>query len=275
MERCAFLIEGADRRTTTERLSCLLNPNTLVFRRVAGLRPRQSLAGAIAQYGLSDDPLLQTGGGTTELRLDLLFDVNVPGTAVSVRTPAVETNDAENPSPCDVRDLTRPFWNLTENRARTDDVPGPPRIRFVWGKAWDFPAMVVAVAERLECFTPEGVPQRSFVRLRLVRADEPIQPDESASSGGGDAQLLANPGLEDELGTPLDVVPTDELPDAEELETYVSSGNPMFLTAMLRYGDVSLWRKLSELNPDVDPVFVPPGTILRVPADAQTKEGKA
>jgi hypothetical protein len=275
MERCAFLIVDADGQTTSERLSCLLNPNTLVFRRLSGARPRQSLGGGIAQYGVSDDPLLQTGGGTTELRLDLLFDVNLPGTALGARPPAAGAMDAENPAPLDVRDLTRPFWNLAENRPRTDGIPGPPRVRFVWGKAWDFPALVVAVAERLECFTPEGVPQRSFLRLRLLRADDPVSPGDDASSTGVDPELLAAPGIEDDRSTLLDVVPAEETPEAEEYESYVSPGSPMFLTALLRFGDVGLWRKLSELNPDVDPVFVPPGTILRVPLGGGPATGTA
>jgi hypothetical protein len=269
MERCAFVIEDSDRQGTTERLSCLLNPNTLVFRRLAGLRPRHSLAGALTQQALTDDPLIQTGGGTTELRLDLLFDVNLPGTAVSMRSAVPNPNDApdveSNAAPSDVRDLTRPLWNLAENRSRSGQVPGPPRVRFVWGKAWDFPAMVVAIAERMECFTPEGVPQRSFVRLRLLRADERIAPEESASSAGADLETFAAP-LEDEPLSPLDVLPPDEMPVPEEYESYVSPGGPMYLTALLRLGDVSGWRKLAELNPDIDPVFVPPGTVLRLPA---------
>ena len=40
MERVAFLIEE-----TNERLRCLLNPETLVLRRTAGVRPRQSATG--------------------------------------------------------------------------------------------------------------------------------------------------------------------------------------------------------------------------------------
>jgi hypothetical protein len=33
----------------------------------------------------------------------------------------------------------------------------------------------------------------------------------------------------------------------------------------LFFGDPSLWTLIAEANPDVDPVFVPPGTALRIP----------
>jgi nucleoid-associated protein YgaU len=39
----------------------------------------------------------------------------------------------------------------------------------------------------------------------------------------------------------------------------------MFLTAYAVYGDASRWSDIAEANPDVDPVFVPPGTVLRIP----------
>jgi hypothetical protein len=261
MERAAFLIHHPRLGGTRARLSCLLNPNTLVFRRIAGLHRRRSLAGALTQGGLRDDPLIRTGGGFTELRLDLLFDVHIPGTWLG---STAEPLSAGTEDPHDVRNLTRPFWDLAENQERPGEVAGPPRIRFVWGKRWDFPAIVAAVAERLESFTPTGVPQRSFMRLRLLRAaDEPVRED------------VHSPGLPDgapppaiELpapASPLDVLPPAEQPPVETYEAYVSPGYPMFLTAFSLFGDASLWTAIAEANPGVHPVFVPPGTVLRIP----------
>src|SRR5438132_13528251 len=95
MERVAFLIEE-----TGVRLGCLLNPEGLVTRRIAGVRRRRSLSGHLTGTQLADDPLLYTGGGRMELELDLLFDVSLAGSSI--------TSD-------DVRDLTRPLWDLGEN----------------------------------------------------------------------------------------------------------------------------------------------------------------
>ena len=52
MERVAFLIEE-----TNERLGCMLNPEALVVRRVAGLQPQRSISGPVTGLSLSDDPL--------------------------------------------------------------------------------------------------------------------------------------------------------------------------------------------------------------------------
>jgi hypothetical protein len=62
MERVAFLIEE-----TGERIVCLLNPESVVVRRTAGVRPRRSIGGSLAGSELADDALLFTGGGTTEM----------------------------------------------------------------------------------------------------------------------------------------------------------------------------------------------------------------
>lgn len=149
MERVAFLIED-----TNERLGCLLNPESLVIRRAAGVRPARSATGQLTGAGLADDPLLFTGGGRTELDLDLLFDVTFAGSTASTD---------------DVRDLTGPLWRLAENTRSRDGFGRPAAARFIWGKNWNIPGVVVAVAERLEHFTPAGVPRRSWLRLRMLR----------------------------------------------------------------------------------------------------------
>lgn len=266
MQRAAFLIQDPRRGATQARLSCLLNPNTLVFRRVAGLHRRRSLAAALTQEGLRDDPLIRTGGGLTELRVDLLFDVNIPGTWLP---SGPEDSLADDDDKRDVRKLTRPFWDLAENHPRPGEPAGPPTVRFVWGKRWDFPAMVAAVAERLESFTSTGVPQRSFLRLRLLRAeDEPI-PEDVLSPGLLDGAMpLPRTEREPEptLASPLDVLPPAEHPPVETYEPYVSPGFPLFLSAFSLFGDPSLWTVIAEANPEVDPVFVPPATVLRIPA---------
>ena len=141
MERAAFLIEA-----TGERIACLLNPASLVVRRTAGIRPRTSISGVVAGAQMQETPLLATGGGTTELLMDLLFDTSL------VRP---------EPAPENVRDLTGPLWKMAENHRDGRGYGQVPVVRFVWGKAWNVPGVVVAVAERLEQFTQAGSPRRS------------------------------------------------------------------------------------------------------------------
>ena len=66
MERVAFLIEE-----TGQHITCLLNPETVVMTRTAGVEPRRSSGGRLTGSGLADDPLMFTGGGRTELKLDI------------------------------------------------------------------------------------------------------------------------------------------------------------------------------------------------------------
>lgn len=248
MERVAFLIES-----TNETLPCLLNPNTLVMRRVAGVRPRQSAGGQLTGAGLADDPLLYTGGGKTELEMDLLFDVSL------LPAPAEGT-----PEDVDVRDLTRPLWNLTENAAAREGYGQPPLVRFVWGKAWNVPGVITAVAERLEHFTTTGAPRRSWLRLRLVRVQEtptptaepvPIEnlpevlPPEGAietlapPEGGGEVHEVEGGGPEGDPGSSerLDVI----------ADTYLE--NP------------ALWRWIAAYNNIDDPLRMAAGTVLQIP----------
>ena len=93
MERAAFLLEQ-----TGERIGCLLNPETIVVRRTAGVVRRQLGTGPLTGTGLSDDPLLFTGGGRTEITMELLFDVTLAGSSI--------TTD-------DVRGLTGPLWGVS------------------------------------------------------------------------------------------------------------------------------------------------------------------
>lgn len=178
MERIAFLVDA-----TGERIDCLINPETLVVRRLAGVRPA-ALPGAIVGAG-ADDVLLFTGGGRTELVLDLLFDVDLadPGHR-----------------PDDVRQLTGRLWRLTENEEGR-----PPQVRLVWGKTWNLPGVIVSVAERLDAIDADGTPRRSWMRLKMVRTKEepqsaPARTTQSAVQavgGGGRFDLLAATALGD------------------------------------------------------------------------------
>ena len=173
MERVAFLVES-----TGERITCLLNPEAVVMRRLAGLSPRTGATGIVTGQALTDDPLLATGGGTTEIDLDLLVDVDIAREQAPARVETVEVPGAtEAPGAAalvemDVRELTRLLWNLAENGRGADGYGAPPLVRFIWGRAWNVLSVVTAIAERLERFNQGGMPQRSWLRLRLRRVTE-------------------------------------------------------------------------------------------------------
>ena len=245
MERVAFLIEE-----TGERIACMLNPEDLVVRRLAGIRPRRSAGGVLTGAGLADDTLLFTGGGTTELQLNLLFDVALAGSSAKVT---------------DVRDLTFPLWQLAENDADEQDYGRPPLVRFVWGKSWNIPGIVAAVAERLDYFAPEGEPLRSWLSMRFLRVTEsvssmlaerralhPIEvPTEVAAQPTTQTGSVPNQAAAPEFQ--VHQVAAGERLDQLEARFYGSSGHP------------SLWRWLALFNNIADPLHIPPGTALQIP----------
>jgi len=237
MERAAFLIEDGG-----ERIPCLLNPASLVLRRVAGVRPRFSIGGPVTGAGVNDSPLLFTGGGTTEITMDLVFDV---------------TLDRSNPAPENVRELTEPLWRLAQNEPKEGEYGRPPAVRFVWGKAWNIPGVVVALAERLEYFTQAGTPRRSWLRLRMLRT-EGAEPAPAPAAG--------SPAEPSEWGdwptTPVDeseVRRYDLIGDGES-----AAERPDAIAAANGFAPDD-WPKIMEFSGIDDPTALEAGQTLRVP----------
>jgi Contractile injection system tube protein len=254
VERVAFLIER-----TGERITCLLNPQNLETRRSAGIRMRREAGGFLAGRARTDHPLLATGGGTTELDLHLLFDTGVAASERGAQA-ALQAADGTDQDSEDVRTMTRPLWDLAEN-AFSDGFGAPPCVRFIWGKSWNMPGVVVHVAERLEQFDANGAPQRSWLSLRLRRVEEPeprpappmpvtpqFEPPDAPAGGPGDDTYPAVTVPVDDDGTPL---------------------NRLDQIAGDHYGNPELARPLGDFNGLDDLLKVDEGTTLILPPIAQ------
>jgi Contractile injection system tube protein len=234
-----FLIEGSE-----ERLACLLNPESLELRRRAGIQARRLANGVVAGAKLADDPLVCTGGGSTELHLDLLFDVGIAGSSQKLE---------------DVRALTRPFWQLSEH-GFDGDRPQVPVVRFIWGKGWNIPGVVAAVAERLEHFSPGGIPRRSWLRMRFLRVAEPALPIPP--------ELPEEPGALVVAAEELNADPTAdlaELPVHEIIGDGDGGGDRLDQLAHRFYGNAGFWRVLAAFNGLDQAMELLPGSVLRIP----------
>jgi Contractile injection system tube protein len=247
MERAAFLIES-----TRTRIGCLLNPSSVEIKRLSGVRRRSSAGGPLTGAGLSDDPLLYTGGGSTEVNLELLFDVTLAGSNVQAN---------------DVRDLTGPLWDLAENPAG-DESNTPPVVRFIWGKHWNIPGVITAIAQRLEFFSEDGAPRRSWVRLRMLRASEPAVAEAKPVVPINPLELPEPTRLESTPpessvqtigGGPDSEVPVEEGPVGGQ------SGVRLDEIANKHYGDPAAWRLIALFNAVADPLRMAAGTVLRIP----------
>lgn len=264
MEHVAFLIEESG-----ERIRCMLNPDSIVMRRLAGLRLRRSAGGLATGAALTDNPLLRTGGGVTELNLDLLFDVSLSGSSIVSE---------------DVRDLTAPIWALAENAPAERGYGSPPVVRFVWGKTWNIGGAVKSVAERLERFTPEGVPRRSWMRLRMLRVNAPHRPrdPDAGTPAAASAERLLDPAAWPDLGDrdrALDIASralshetlgagSDEdgqgPPTADRLDSLSDR----------YYGSPSLWRVIARFNDIANPLSLAPGSLLKIPTLDSLQEAR-
>lgn len=239
MERVAFLIEE-----TGERVACMLNPESVVLRRAGGVKVRESVGGIVAGTDLLDDPLLLTGGGTTELLLNLLFDVSIEGSTQQTS---------------DVRNLTGPLWQLAENAQREGSAGQPPLVRFFWGKSWNVPGIIAAVAERLEHFTADGAPRRSWLRLRMLRAVPPhgepgvLHPASIGHTNDWPQQGARTPAQ--------DQVTVHEVNGAQEPLTT----ERLDLLAFRYYGNAALWRHIAAFNRLASPFVLAAGMALEIP----------
>jgi hypothetical protein len=207
---------------------------------------------------MSDDPLVYTGGGMTELQLDLLFDVTLAGS--SIRTG-------------DVRTLTTPLWELAENQTGEDGRARVPLVRFVWGKSWNIPGVVAAVAERLEFFTPGGAPRRSWLRMRFLRTQTSTA-DLTATRG---AAMPMTPVL-DHQAVPTSPAVEERVVEVagavDERQPEAGGPAPRLDALALRYlGHPSWWRLIALVNGVADPLRVS-ARVLRIPGAPAREEGR-
>jgi nucleoid-associated protein YgaU len=236
LERVAFLIEPSQ-----ERIGCLLNPESVVMRRSAGIRPLGRAPGRFTGIQLADDPVLFTGGGRTELEFDLLFDVSLAGSTIA--------SD-------DVRALTKPIWDLAENDGDPGDYGRPRSARMVWGTAWNVLGVVTDVAERLEQFTPDGTPTRSWLRLRMRRVGPASDDDRLAREG-------AQPDWHPAPAAPAEPPPPS---DADTSFQVAGGGQRLDDVAARVYGGrCELWRYIAAANNVDTAPWVPAGQVLRIP----------
>jgi hypothetical protein len=255
MEKIAFLVEE-----TGERINCMLNPETLVVQRSAGVQRRRTFNGQVTGAGLSDDPLLFTGGGYTTLELDLLFDLELD-------PQTTQTS---------IRRVTERIWQLVENGPAGGRYGAPPLVRFVWGKEWNLLGVVTAVAERFERFTPIGEPRRSWLRMRFVRVSDPDPtpgPGPSAVSafqtGESSGPTTNLPGEIRELlpgGVPPEIAAITEIENIHIVLGGAPDGENLPQVAYQYYKDPGLWWLIAWFNEVADPLHMEAGTTLFIPS---------
>jgi len=230
-----------------EQLHALLNPETLTLRRTAGIR--------VTAPGSPDDPLIFTGGGETEIELDLLFDSRLD-------RQGGELGGGEPGQ--DVRAVTGRIWQFAESRPPGYRGDWPPPLRLIWGD-WSLPVAVVALAERFEDFTAQGAPQRSWLSLRLRRTapfGQPASdPDHRPIQGDAVEGFLETLRQDDLVVQRAGVGAAADTAGGESVLR-------LDLLAHEAFGDPRDWRIIAELSGLEDPLQPPAdGLLLTVAPD--------
>lgn len=170
--------------------------------------------------------------------------------------PAAPPPDPGPPPVLDVRSLTQPLWALAETGDTVDGLVAPQLMRMIWGKSWNVLGVVIAVAERLEQFDANGVPQRSWLSMRLRRVEE-------TAATSGPPRAPTTPQFETAPGGPPEGHDEDVIDIPVDPDGYATERHD--LIAHQQYGDPTLGPAICEHNGADDLLRFQEGTRLRIP----------
>ena len=134
----------------------------------------------------------------------------------------------------DVRLYTGLVLNLTSLNSETH---APPRLLFIWGSLI-FPCVLESVTQTFDFFNTVGMPLRARLNVTLKGHDT----------------------LEDLLGS-------HQLLSADRTKQWIfKKGDTLQKIAAQEYGDPNKWRPIAEANNIDNPLTIPVGRALKVPA---------
>jgi hypothetical protein len=137
-----------------------------------------------------NSPELQfEGGEASSLKMQLFFDTYHPSTKPEIAK--------------DVRKLTGQIWELMyidDKKRDKTQFTRPPKVTFMWGKTWEFEAVVESISQQFTMFLPDGTPVRAIldVSFRQVK-DELQQLAQNPTSGGLGGERIWTVGEGDSL----------------------------------------------------------------------------
>lgn len=114
----------------------------------------------------------------------------------------------------------------------------PPKVRFQWGEAWTFDAVITSISQKFTLFLPSGTPVRATLDVTFQQIkDEKLFPRQNPTSGGvGGGKLWT-----------------------------VSTGDTLAWIAYKEYGDPTIWRAIAEANNLSRVRRLRPGMVLEIP----------
>lgn len=206
----------------TPAIPCLFNPKEYAF-------AKQNTWTTGTTKG-SNVPQFEFGGGKpASLTLQLLFD----------------TYDADGEEAKDVRkEYTEAIWDLMMVDSKLTDKKNkkgrPPKVRFQWGKAWSFDAVITSITQKFTLFKGDGTPVRATLDVTFQQIkDESLAayPPQNPTSGGVGGERVWT----------------------------VREGDTLSSIAYEEYGDPAAWRPIADANRLSEVRRLKPGTVLAIP----------
>lgn len=175
---------------------------------------------------ISDSPVLNFAGGKTS---KLKMSLYFDTYKIQGTVPDLLSGEQEQ----DVSEQVQKVVDLCRIHGETH---GPPRVSFVWGSL-SFAGVVNNVTSTYTMFDKSGKPLRAKV----------------------DIIFLGLPVFDGSKRSPF------ESPDRTKIRI-LSEDESLWNMAYKEYGDVGKWRHIAKANGIMDPLEIPVGTVLKVPA---------
>ncbi len=211
----------------SERVKVLFNPKEYTFSKSNKWERKKTTGKNVPQLTFG-------GGDPATLQMELFFDTYVPQGDVKSR---------DSSTPIDVRkEYTDKIWKLMYVDERLKDKKSkkarPPKVRFQWGRAWSFNAVLTQIQQKFTLFASDGTPLRATLNVTFQQEkDESALAPQNPSSGG----------------------------DGGERFCTVQAGDTLGAIAYREYGQTSLWRVIADAN-SLDGVRdLIPGSTLLIP----------
>ena len=180
-----------------------------------------------------DEPIVQfMGGSASSLSMTLYFDTS---TSYEIKSGQLAKPKREKAK--DASAYVKTLLNLVRIDGK---LHRPPVVSFCWGSVF-FSGIVESVDAKFTQFEKGGMPVVAQVHLTIVAMDPTPGQNESVRL------------------SPM------ESPDRSKC-ILLTEDSSIWDIAQKEYGDSSQWREIARANGILDPLAVPSGTLLRVPA---------
>ena len=197
-------------------IECMFNPKEYSFS-----KRNQWTAGKSKG---SNMPQLEFGGGQpATLQMQLFFDTYAAGKDVR-------------------KEFTDSIWQLMMVDQKLKDPKNkkgrPPKVRFQWGSAWSFDAVITSVTQKFTLFLSDGTPVRAAldVTFQQIKDAALFPPQNPTSAGAGGERVWV-----------------------------VNEGDTLAWIAYKEYGDSNQWRRIADANRLTQVRRLVPGTALEIP----------